>query len=121
VAAGAPLLAQEHLEGHLQVDRCLVGAGQEVFALRVRGDSMIEKGILDGDTVFVRQQQTADPGQVVVALIDGEATVKTYRPRKDRIVFEPANAALAPIEILRSEFRKTDLLGVVTGVFRRVR
>ncbi len=120
VAAGQPVLAEENLEGHLQVDRTMLGGSQNAFALRVQGDSMIEKGILAGDLVFVRRQNNADPGQVVVAMIEGEATVKTFRPRKDRIVFEPANQAMNPIVVLRSEFRQTDILGVVTGVFRRL-
>ncbi len=120
VAAGAPVLAEEHLEGQLELDRSLVGAGAEVFALRVQGESMIGRGILPDDIVFVRRQATAEPGQVVVALIDGEATVKTFRPAGDRIVFEPANPQWEPIEIHRSDFRQTDLLGVVTGVYRKL-
>jgi len=120
VAAGAPVLAEEHLEGRLELDRSLVGAGAEVFALRVQGESMIGRGILPDDIVFVRRQPSARDGQIVVALIDGEATVKTFRPAGDRIVFEPANPQWEPIEIHRSEFRQTDLLGVVTGVYRKL-
>jgi repressor LexA len=120
VAAGAPVLAEEHLEGRLELDRSLVGAGAEVFALRVQGESMIGRGILPDDIVFVRRQPSARDGQIVVALIDGEATVKTFRPAGDRIVFEPANPRWEPIEIHRSDFRQTDLLGVVTGVYRKL-
>lgn len=121
VAAGQPILAEEHLEGHWNLDPSMIGRAGVQFALQVRGDSMIEKGILDGDTVFVRQQNHADAGQTVVAMIEGEATVKTFRPYKDQVVFEPANPDVAPIVIHRSDFRQTDILGVVTGVFRRVR
>lgn len=116
VAAGKPILAEESIEGSLRVDRALVGEG-EVFALRVRGDSMIEKGILDGDLVFVRRQPTANAGQLVVALIEDEATVKTYRPARDHIALEPANRAFEPIIIPRG--KTAEIIGIVTGVFRR--
>ncbi len=120
VAAGTPILAEEHLEGQVQIDRDLVGRGAELFALRVQGDSMRDAGILSGDTVFVRQQPDARAGQVVVAMIEGEATVKTYRPGRDALTFEPANPDYEPIVVHRSEFRQADLLGVVVGVYRRM-
>lgn len=120
VAAGTPILAEEHLEGQLKLDRDLVGSGAEMFALRVQGDSMRDAGILSGDTVFVRRQPSARAGQVVVAMIEGEATVKTFRPGRDRLVFEPANPDHEPIVVRRDEFRQTDLLGVVVGVYRRM-
>jgi repressor LexA len=78
---------------------------------------MIEKGILDGDLIFVRRQPTANAGQLVVALIDGEATVKTYRPARDYIALEPANSAFEPIIIPRGT--PAEIIGIVTGVFRR--
>ncbi len=120
VAAGQPILAEENLEGQLQVDRTMLGGSQNVFALRVQGDSMIEKGILAGDIVFVRKQNNADSGQVVVAMIEGEATVKTFRPQKDRIVFEPANQDMDPIVVRHSDSYQTEILGIGTGVFRRL-
>jgi repressor LexA len=120
VAAGQPILAQENFSGRLSVDKSLVGASQNVFALEVKGDSMIEKGILNGDYVFVKQQEQADSGQVVVALIDDEATVKIFRPASDHIVFEPANAAMKPIVVRRDENRQTGILGVVVGVYRKL-
>jgi len=120
VAAGTPILAEEQLEGHLQLDRDLVGGGAELFALHVEGDSMRDLGILSGDTVFVRRQATARAGQVVVAMIEGEATVKTFRPGRDRLVFEPANPEHEPIVVRRSDFKQTDLLGIVVGVYRRL-
>ncbi|NMB77291.1 MAG: transcriptional repressor LexA [Myxococcales bacterium] len=121
VAAGQPILAEENLEGRLPVGRSLLRGAGDVFALRVRGESMIGKGILDGDLVIVRSQNAADPGQVVVAMLEGEVTVKTFRPEKDRVVFEPANPAMQPIVVRREDFRQTDILGVVIGVYREVR
>lgn len=121
VAAGQPILAEENFEGRLPVGRSLLRGAGEAFALRVRGESMIGKGILDGDLVIVRSQNTADPGQVVVAMVEGEATVKIFRPERDCVRFEPANPAMQPIVIRREEFRQTDILGVVIGVFREVR
>jgi repressor LexA len=120
VAAGMPVLAVENVEDTVKVDRFFIGASREVFALRVCGDSMIEEGILDGDYIFVRKQVTADTGDIVVAMIDGEATVKRFHPEGDRIRFQPANQAMAPIYVRRTDFRSVDLLGVVVGVFRKL-
>src|SRR5690606_27152926 len=85
VAAGLPLLAEENVIDTVQVDRMLVSGGRDVFGLRVTGDSMIEAGILNGDYIFVRKQATAERGDIVVALIGDEATVKYYYPEKDYI------------------------------------
>jgi repressor LexA len=120
VAAGLPTLAEENLEGTLPVGRSLVPAGARMFALRVKGDSMIGKGILDGDLVLVRSQNTADPGQVVVAMLDDQATVKTYRPARDQVRFEPANPAMQPIVVRKDDLRQTTILGVVVGVYRQL-
>lgn len=120
VAAGTPILAEENLEGTLPVGRSLLRGAAEVFALRVRGESMTGKGILDGDLVLVRSQNSAQPGQMVVALIEGEATVKIYRPSRDQIRFEPANPTFQPIVVNRHDFRQTSLLGIVVGVFRQL-
>ena len=120
VAAGTPILAQQHIEQHIQLDRHLVGQSADIFALRVQGDSMIEKGILSGDLVFVRRQNTADPGQIIVAMLDGEATVKTYRPEASRIVLEPANSSMDPIVIEQGDYQQVQILGIVIGVFRKV-
>jgi repressor LexA len=120
VPAGQPALAFEQAEDTVKIDRLFIGPGRDVFALRVKGESMIEDGIFDGDFIFVRKQLTADPGDVVVAMIDGEATVKRYYPEGDRIRFQPANAAMAPILVTRSQFRSVDLLGVVIGVYRKL-
>ena len=119
VAAGQPILALENLEGHLNLDRSLLGS-DSLFALTVRGDSMIEKGIFDGDVVFVRRQDDAQPNQIVVALIEGEATVKIYKPGPDSIVFVPANRRMKPIVIRKEEATPTCIIGIVMGVFRKL-
>jgi repressor LexA len=120
VAAGAPLLAQENLIDTVHVDRAMLRGTRQVFGLRVQGDSMIEAGILNGDYIFVRRQPTGDRGDIVVALINDEATVKYYYPEKDYVRFQPANSQMAPILVRASDFRSTMILGVVIGVFRRI-
>jgi repressor LexA len=120
VAAGLPLLAEEHVIDTVRIDRGLLKGGREVFGLKVNGDSMIDAGILSGDYIFVKKQLTANRGEIVVALIGDEATVKYYFPEKDYVRFQPANKNMAPILVRATDFRPTMLLGVVVGVFRRV-
>ncbi|HZI09184.1 MAG TPA: transcriptional repressor LexA [Myxococcus sp.] len=122
VAAGAPLLAQEHMEDSVKIDSFLLGGvnGREVFALRVKGQSMIDDGIHDGDYLFVKKTPSAQPGDIVVALIEDEATVKRYYPEGERIRFQPANATMQPIYVSRAEFRSTMILGQVVGVYRKL-
>jgi repressor LexA len=120
VAAGLPLLAEENIVDTVRVDRMLVRGGRDVFGLRVQGDSMINAGILNGDYIFVRKQASADRGEIVVALIGDEATVKYYYPEKDYVRFQPANDQMAPILVRATDFRPTMLLGVVVGVYRRL-
>jgi repressor LexA len=121
VAAGAPLLAQENMEDSVKIDSFLIGgAGREVFALRVKGQSMIEDGIHDGDYLFVRKTPGAQPGDIVVALIEDEATVKRYYPEGERIRFQPANKDMQPIYVNKADFRSTMLLGIVVGVYRKL-
>jgi repressor LexA len=120
VAAGSPMLAVENIEDTVKIDKFFIGPTREVFALRVKGDSMIEDGIYDGDFIFVRKQLTADPGDIVVAIVGDEATVKRYYPEGDRIRLQPANSAMAPIYIHRAEFKSVDILGVVVGVYRKI-
>lgn len=123
VAAGAPLLADENIEDTVRVSSFLLGRGasaQKVFALRVVGESMIDDGIFDGDFLFVKKQGSARAGEIVVAMIEGEATVKRYYPEGDRVRFQPANARMEPIFVHKSEFRQTDILGIVVGVYRRM-
>lgn len=120
VAAGLPIMADENVLDTVRVARSMVGGNGEIFGLRVSGDSMIEAGILHGDYIFVKKQNVASRGEIVVALIGDEATVKYYFPEKDHVRFQPANAQMAPILVRAIDFRSTMLLGVVTGVFRRV-
>jgi len=122
IAAGLPLFAEEHVLDTVRIERTALRGGRDgaVFGLRVNGDSMIEAGILSGDYIFVRKQVAAQRGDIVVALIGDEATVKYYFPEKDYIRFQPANAQMAPILVRASDFRATMLLGVVVGVFRKL-
>ena len=121
VAAGAPILAQENIEDTVRIDSFLLGgSGKEVFALRVKGNSMIEDGIHDGDFIFVKKAPSAAVGEIVVALIEDEATVKRYFPEGDRIRFQPANKDMQPIYVSKAEFRQTMILGRVVGVYRKM-
>jgi repressor LexA len=121
VAAGSPIFADEHVESTVQIDSFFLGRGHEkVFALRVTGESMIDAGIFDGDYIFVRKRAEARPGDIVVALIGDEATVKRYEPKGDLIHFVPENTSMKPIVVRREDFRATSILGVVVGVYRRM-
>ena len=120
VAAGMPILAEQNVVDTVRIDRMLVRGGKDVFALRVQGESMIEAGIYDGDYIFVRKQPTASRGDVVVALLGDEATVKYYFPEKEHVRLQPANAAMAPIYVRASDFRSSMILGVVVGVYRKL-
>lgn len=120
VAAGALQEAIEQPSDHVRIDRMLVGTQRDVFGLRIRGESMIEAGIHDGDYVFVRKQLEAARGQIVIALVGDEATCKYYFPERDHIRLEPANSKMAPILIPKSDWRDTQLLGVVVGIYRKL-
>jgi repressor LexA len=118
VAAGQPILAVENLEGTVVVDRDFLMRQENVFALKVHGDSMIDAGIHHGDLVFARQQNTAERGQIVVALIGEETTVKYYHPEAGRVRLEPANEAYGPI-IVDLNTPDFSILGRIIGVMRR--
>ena len=121
VAAGEPILAQENITDHVRIDSVLLGdGGRKVFALRVSGDSMIGDGIFDGDYIFVRKQLHAGAGEIVVAMIEDEATVKRFYPEGDRVRFQPSNPRLKPIYVSRDDFRETQIIGVVVGVYRKM-
>jgi len=122
VAAGEPILAVEQADDTVKVDRFFLGQNREVFALKVKGDSMIEAGIFDGDFIFVKKQLSAKRGDIVVAMINDEATVKYFwpEPEKDQIVFKPANARLQPIIVRKREWKSVNLIGLVVGVYRRI-
>lgn len=112
VTAGQPILALENVEEELTVPSEWAGSGT-VFALRVEGESMIEAGIYDGDVLLVRQQQTADNGQIVVAMIEDEATVKRIYYEPDRVRLQPENRFMEPIYA-----REVTVLGLVVGLYR---
>jgi repressor LexA len=114
IAAGSPIMAEEHLDDVLNLPRELTGRGN-VFGLRVRGDSMIDAAICDGDIVVVKQQSEAHSGQIVAAMIDEEATVKVYRRRNGHVYLEPRNPAY---EVIDGD--KAVILGTVVSVLRNV-
>jgi repressor LexA len=114
VAAGSPVLAEENIEEYLQVPG-IAGGEEGEFILEVKGDSMVKAGILEGDHVIVRKQETAKNGEIVVALVGEEATVKRFFREKDHVRLQPENDALEPILT-----REVELLGRVVGVCRRV-
>ena len=114
IAAGGPILAEEVVEDVFPLPRQIVGEGQ-LFLLKVVGDSMVDAAICDGDWVVVRQQPTADNGEIVAAMIDGEATVKTFRRRDGHVLLIPHNPAYTPID-----GDAATILGKVTAVLRRI-
>ena len=115
VAAGAPILAEENVEEYVPVTASQ--ANGRSFCLRVRGDSMIEDGILDGDVIIVDQSIAPRKGQVVVALVEDEATVKRYYPEGPEVELRPANAAMAP---MRFPTNLVQIQGVVVGLQRAI-
>lgn len=114
IAAGGPILAEESVEMVLPLPTELVGTG-ETFMLRVKGDSMIEAAICDGDWVVVRSQSTANNGDIVAALLDDEATVKTFKRAGDEVWLLPANPAYSPID---GKFAR--VMGIVVAVIRKL-
>ncbi|MBK8469805.1 MAG: transcriptional repressor LexA [Candidatus Phosphoribacter sp.] len=114
IAAGGPILAEEVIEDVFPLPRQIVGEGQ-LFLLKVIGDSMVDAAICDGDWVVVRQQPTADNGDIVAAMIDGEATVKSFHRKAGQVLLLPHNAAYEPID-----GRNATILGKVTAVLRRI-
>ena len=113
VAAGSPILAEEYVEENIPLPEALLGEGKH-FILKVHGDSMINAGIMDGDYVVVRQQNTANNGEIVVALIDGSATVKRFYRENGHFRLQPENSSMLPI-ITRS----VDIAGKVVTVYRK--
>ena len=114
VAAGVPILAEQNVEETLALPTSVVGDASS-FVLRVRGDSMINAGIFDGDYIVVKEQQDAHDGEIVVALIDDSATVKTFYRERDRIRLQPENDAMDPIYV-----ENPIILGRVTALIRSV-
>jgi repressor LexA len=118
VRAGEPILAVENIEGFLTFDRTLVSSG-DVFLLRVQGDSMIEAHIEDGDFALVKSQSDAENGEIVVALIEDEATIKRIFKKRDLIRLEPANPTMEPILVKKGD-KKVAIVGKVIGIFRKL-
>jgi len=120
VAAGEPIFAEQNIEGMLAVDSALVKNPQDIFALRVKGNSMIDSGILDGDYVIVHKQSAPDyDGDTVVILIDGEATVKKlYKEGNGNLRLQPANETMQPIIVNPAE-KQVWVAGRVKGVVRK--
>lgn len=116
VAAGSPILAAENIEATLPLPASF--AGEETFILRIKGESMIDAGILNGDFVVVRQQRTATDGDIVVAMIDEEATVKRFFREGDRVRLQPENPTMEPI--FADEHVDFAILGKVVALFRRI-
>jgi repressor LexA len=116
VAAGKPITAIENIDGYVSIDKTIF-RGNELFTLRVRGDSMRDIGVLDGDIAIVRQQADADNTDVVVAIIDGEATLKRYFKHSDRVVLHPENPAYQDI-VLNSN-KDLWIVGKMVGVMRK--
>ena len=120
VAAGALSEAIESPEDTVRIDRVLLGGRREVFGLRIFGESMIDAGIFDGDYVFVQKQLEARRGEIVVALVGDDATCKYYYPEADHIRLQPANRQMAPILVPKNDWRSTQILGVVVGIYRKL-
>ena len=112
VAAGVPILAEENAEGYVQLPDTIVGRGEH-FVLEIRGESMITAGIMNGDFVVVKRQQTAQNGDIVIAMIDDEATCKRYFKEPNRIRLQPENPRMQPFYA-----REVTILGKVTAVYR---
>jgi len=118
VRAGEPILAIENIEGYINLDRSLVSS-EDVFLLRVHGESMIDAHIQDGDFALVKPQPSAENGEIIVALIDDEATIKRIFKKRDLIRLEPANPKMEPIVVKKGD-KKVSIVGKVVGIFRKI-
>jgi repressor LexA len=115
VAAGVPITAQEDVEGEFLLPSGYVPRASDAFMLRVQGDSMVDAAILDGDLILVRPQRSAENGEIVVAMMDGEATVKRFYRESGRVRLQPENRAMAPIYA-----SDVEIVGRVEAVVRRL-
>ena len=118
VTAGLPVLAEENFEGTISVDRSLVGRATRLFALHVRGNSMIKAGIYDGDIAIAQQQLAANHGDIVIALLGDEATVKRFCRKNNVITLQPENDEMQPIRV--SEGSDFKILGKVIATIHRI-
>jgi repressor LexA len=114
IAAGKPLLSEENFAGYVTIPEDM--ASGKTFALKVKGDSMIDAGILDGDQVIVKQQGSAENGEIVCAMIDGEATLKRFFEKDGVVILRAENEKYAPITLTEGEFR---IVGRVVGLLRK--
>ena len=112
VAAGTPILAEENADGFVTLPDDVVGRGEH-FVLEIRGESMISAGIMNGDFVVIKRQQTAQNGDIIIAMLDGEATCKRYFKEPDRFRLQPENPRMRPIYT-----KKVDIVGRVVAVYR---
>lgn len=112
VAAGTPILAEENADGFVTLPDNVVGRGEH-FVLEIRGESMISAGIMNGDFVVIKRQQTAQNGDIIIAMLDGEATCKRYFKEPDRFRLQPENPRMRPIYT-----KKVDIVGRVVAVYR---
>jgi repressor LexA len=119
ISAGRPILAQENIEGTIVIDKSIIKNSNGNFALRVKGDSMINAGILDGDYVIVSQQPDAEQGDIIVALIEDEATIKRFYKEKNRIRLQPENDTMEPI-IIKTDENQVRIIGKIKGVIRKI-
>ena len=117
IAAGMPILAEENVEDTLAIDKALLPRSSQIFALRVQGDSMAGDGILSGDLAIIRMQKNAERGQIIAAIIDGDATLKHYYPSESKIELRASNPKYSPI-ILR-EGESFSIAGILAGVIRK--
>jgi len=118
VAAGSPIMAEQNLEGSILMDPSFTKKSKSCFALKVKGDSMINAGIFEGDLVIVSGQSEALNGDIVVAMLDNEVTVKTFHNRNNRIVLMPENEKYTPIEVTGE--KEFSIVGKVVGVVRYI-
>lgn len=116
VAAGLPITAIENVEGYVTLDRSIF-RGDDLFALRIRGDSMCGVGILNGDIVVVRKKQSAENGEIVVVVIDGDATLKRFIKQEDKVLLHPENPAYSDIEL--DPASSIQIAGKLVGVIRK--
>jgi len=119
ISAGRPILAQENVEGTIVIDKSIIKNSNGNFALRVKGDSMINAGILDGDYVIVSQQPDAEQGDIIVALIEDEATIKRFYKEGNRIRLQPENDTMEPI-IIKTDENQVRIIGKIKGVIRKI-
>ena len=119
ISAGRPIFAEENIEGYINLDKFLTKHSKDIFALKVKGDSMIGAGILDGDYVIVKKQPTVENGEIACVLIDNEATVKRFYKRDTHIELRPDNDKYQPIIVTQELNKNIFVLGKVIGVLRK--